>query len=125
MSVMGIKHRYADVMKCLTRLILTNASKDEREEAARLKRQIECFEFVLHIVIMSKILAEINIASQYLQSKDADIERATEHLRNAADNLAKMRLNFKTVKEEAISACITWGVAPCFRQKEHKTQTTL
>jgi hypothetical protein len=44
----------------------------------------------------------------------------TEHLRNAADNLAKMRLNFKTVKEEAISACITsitWGVAPCFADK--------
>jgi hypothetical protein len=79
MYVIGIKHRFADVMKCLARLILTNASKNERKEAARLKRQIECFEFILRIVIMSKILAEINIASQYLQSKDAYIERATEH----------------------------------------------
>jgi hypothetical protein len=97
MSIVGIKYRYADVMKSLSRLILINDNKNEREEAARLKKQIECIEFVLHIVIASKILAEIDIASHYLQSKDADSERATIHLRNAADNLAKMRLNFKAV----------------------------
>lgn len=117
MSIMGIKHRYVDVMKSLTRLILGNGHRDEREEAARLKKQIECFEFVLHIVIMAKILAEINTASQYLQSKDADIERATEHLRNAAANLTEIRTNFKAVKEEAVNACMTWGVVPSFAQK--------
>ena len=117
MSVMGIKHRYADVMKSLTRLILVNASKDEREEASRLKKHVECFEFVLHIVIMTKILGEINIASQYLQSKDADIERASDYLRTAGNNLAKMRLNFEAVKEEAIRACMTWGVTTSFAEK--------
>jgi hypothetical protein len=117
MSVMGMKHRYADVMKSLTRLILVNANKDEREEASRLKKHIECFEFVLHIVIMSKILGQINIVSQCLQSKDADIERATDYLRTAGDNLSKMRLNFEAVKEEAIIACMTWGVTPSYAEK--------
>ena len=117
MSVMGIKHRYADVMKSLTRLILINACKDEREEAASLKKQIERFEFVLHIVIMAKVLAEITIASQYLQGKDADIQRAADHLRDAADNLAKMRLDFQAVKEEATKACMTWGVTSNFAEK--------
>jgi hypothetical protein len=88
-----------------------------REEAARLKKHIECFEFVLHVVIMAKVLAEINIASQYLQSKDADIERAADHLRKAADNLAKLRLDFEAVKEEEVSACVKWGVTPCFADK--------
>ena len=63
MSIMGIKHRYADVMKSLTRLILINANEDEREEATCPKKQIENFEFVLHIVVKAKVLAEINIAS--------------------------------------------------------------
>ena len=38
-SVMGVKLRYTDVMKALSRIILLNANKDEREDAARFKKK--------------------------------------------------------------------------------------
>ena len=75
MFIMGLQHGYADVMKSLTRLILFNANNDKREEAAHLKKLIGRFEFVLHIAIMTKIPAEINISFQYWQGKDADLQR--------------------------------------------------
>ena len=74
-SVMEVKLRYTDVMKALPQIILLNANKDEREEAARLKKSLARYEFVLLVVIMSRVLSEINIASQYLQRKDATCRR--------------------------------------------------
>lgn len=45
-SLMGVKHRYPDVLKALTRIILMQHNKDERDEASRLKECIERLEFV-------------------------------------------------------------------------------
>ena len=50
-----------------SKIILLNANKDEREEAKRFKKSLARYEFVLHAVIMSRVLSEINIATQYLQ----------------------------------------------------------
>jgi hypothetical protein len=50
-SVMAMKLRFADVMKALSHIILLNVNKDEREEAARLQKKLERFEFVLLIVV--------------------------------------------------------------------------
>ena len=61
---MGVKLRHTDVMKALSQTILFNANKDEREEAARLKKSLQRYKFVLLVVIMSRVLSEINIASQ-------------------------------------------------------------
>jgi len=77
---MGVKHRYPDVLKALTRIIFMQHNKDERDEASRLKKCIERLEFVFLLVVMTKILGEINITSQYLQSKDADLQRAADHI---------------------------------------------
>jgi hypothetical protein len=93
-SVMGIKHHYPDVMKSLSQLMLVKANKDERDESARLKKALERFQCLLIVVIMCKILGEINAASMYLQCKDADLQRATEHLHSAAKNLSSIRFNF-------------------------------
>ena len=69
--VTGVKLRYADVMKALSQIIILNANNaNKREEAARLKKSFERYEFVLLVVIMSRVLSEINIASHYLQRKD-------------------------------------------------------
>jgi len=56
---------------------------------------------------VAKVLAGIIIASQYLQGKVAELRRTADHLRDAADNLAKISLDFQTVKEEATGACMT------------------
>jgi len=77
---MGFKHCYPDVMKALTRIILMQHNKDERDETSRLKKCIERLEFVFLLVVMMKILGKINIASQYLQNKDAGLQRAADHL---------------------------------------------
>ena len=84
---MGVKLRYTDLMKALSQIIILNANKDEREEAARLKKSLERYEFVL-VVLISKVLSEINIASQYLQRKDADLQKAVDHLSAASHNLS-------------------------------------
>ena len=43
--------------------------------------------------------------------------RAADHLRDAADNLGTMHLDFQAVKEEATRARMTWGVTPIFAEK--------
>ena len=60
---MGVKLRYTEMMKASSQIILRNANKDEREEAALLKKSLERYEFVLLVVIISRMLSEINIAS--------------------------------------------------------------
>ena len=77
-------------------------NKDERDEASRLKKCIERLEFVFLLVVMTKILGEINVASQYLQNKDADLQRAADHLYSADKNLFELRSKFDTMKEEAV-----------------------
>ena len=76
---MGVKLRHTDVMKALSQIRLLTANKDERE-AARLKKSLERYEFVLFVVLISGLLSEIDIASQYLQRKEAKMQKAVDHL---------------------------------------------
>ena len=71
---MGVKLSYKDEFKALSQIRLLNANKDERE-AARLKKMLERYEFVLLVVNMSRMISAINITTQYLQRKDADLGR--------------------------------------------------
>jgi hypothetical protein len=115
---MGVKRRYPDVLKALTRIILMQHNKDERDEASRLKKCIERFEFVFLLVVMTKILGKINIASQYLQNKNADLQRAADYLYSADTNLSVLQSKFDT-KEEAVTVC-NKCVAPTFEQKRKR-----
>ena len=109
-SEMGVKLRYTDVMKALSQFILLNANKDKREEAARLKKSLERYEFVLLVVIMSRVLSEINIASQYVERKDADLQKAVDHLSSASLNLSNYRSQFAEVKNEATNVWAKSGM---------------
>ena len=91
---MGVKLRYTDVMKALSQIILLNANKVDQEEAARLKTSLEWYEFVLLIVIIARVLSEINVSSQYLKRKDADLQKAVDHLSSASLNLTNYRSQF-------------------------------
>ena len=70
---MGVKLRHTDVMKASSQIRLLNANNDERE-AARLKKSLERYEFVLLVVNMSRMISAINITT-HLQRKDADLGR--------------------------------------------------
>ena len=75
-SLMGIKHRYCDVMRALTRIVLENKNASERNDALNLQKVLHTFEFVLILVVLTKVLSAINAASMCLQSKDADLPKA-------------------------------------------------
>ena len=113
----GVKLRYADVMKALSQIIPLNANKDEQEKAARLKKSLERYQFVLLIVIMSRVRSENNFASQYLQRKDADLQKAVDHSPSVSLNLSNYRSQFAEVKNEATNVCAKWDVLAKFEQK--------
>ena len=116
-SLIGIKHRYSDVVKALTRIILEHTSRAEREEAVRLKAVIQRFEFVLLIVVLGKVMSAINVASTYLQSRDADLFQARKHLKTAYDDLSAYRNDFANVVSEARRLCSVWGAETEFANK--------
>ena len=82
-----------------------------------LNKSLARYEFVLLVVIMSRVLSEINIASQYLQRKDADLQKAIDHLSSASLNLSNYRSQFAEVKNEATNVCARWDVLLKFEQK--------
>ena len=51
---------------------------------------------------MSRVISEIIIASQYLQRKDANLQKAVDHLSSTSLNLSNYRSQFADVKNEAI-----------------------
>ena len=59
-------------------IILLNANKDVREEAKRLKKSLERYEFFRLVVIMSRVLSEISIATHYLQRNLSRKESANQ-----------------------------------------------
>lgn len=65
-SLMGIKHRYCDVMKALAHIALENRNGAERGDVLKLQKLLQNFEFVLILVLLTKVLSSINAASSYL-----------------------------------------------------------
>ena len=49
LSMIAIKERFWDLLKALIKINLESKKKDERDEAFRIKKSIENFEFVLMI----------------------------------------------------------------------------
>ena len=83
----------------------------------RLKKRLETFEFVFVLVLLSVVHGDINIASQYLQNKEAELLAATEHLKMALDTLTEYRQDFEKAKGEAVSVCNKWDVNASFKEK--------
>ena len=54
--LMDIKHRYCDVMKALACIVLDNRNAAERSDAQKL----QTFEFVLILVVLTKVMLAIN-----------------------------------------------------------------
>ena len=114
-SLMGIKHRYCDVMKTLAHIALENRNGAERGDALKFQKLLQTFEFVLILVLLTKVLTSINAASVYLQSKDADLLKAVHHLKTSFDAVSDYRNNFTDAIDEATRICRLWGVDPKFQ----------
>jgi len=65
-------------MKILNNITLTGRTKDEKKKGSALKKYFECYETVILVTMMYKILSKINIASKTLQSPRADIGKAVD-----------------------------------------------
>ena len=103
--------------------ILLNLNKDEREEAARLK-SLERYDFVLLVVIMSRVLSEISIATQYRQRKDSNLQRPSITYRRYRSTCQSIVAKFAEVKNEATNVCANWGVLAKFEQKRLSKKST-
>jgi Domain of unknown function (DUF4371)/hAT family C-terminal dimerisation region len=114
-SLMGIKHRYCDVMKALTRIVLENKNASERNDALNLQKVMQTFEFVLILVVLTKVLSAINAASMCLQSKDADLLKATHRLKTAFEEVSDYRNKFSDAVVEATRICRLWGIEAKFK----------
>lgn len=114
-SLMGIKCRYFDVMKALTHIILENRNPAERGDALKFQKLLQEFEFVLILVVLAKVMSSINVASTYLQSKDADLLKATQHLKTAFEHLSSYRNKFTDAIDEATQISQLWGVEAKFK----------
>ena len=58
--LVGIRFRFVDILKVLTKLILTSKKKDEVATAASLKKNMECSDFVFILTMMTNILQTID-----------------------------------------------------------------
>jgi len=101
-------------MKALTRIVLENKNAGERNDALNLQKVMQTFEFVLILVVLTKVLSAINAASMCLQSKDADLLKATHRLKTAFEEVSDYRNKFSDAVE-ATRICRLWGIEAKFK----------
>jgi len=75
-SLLVVRHRYVDILKCLLQIILRIKNKDEIFEVYYLKIDIENFQFILSVNFIRKILETINFVSKVLQSLKQELSIA-------------------------------------------------
>lgn len=117
-SRISIRFKYKNIL--LSKIILTAKNSNERDEAMSLKKEMETFEFVLLVVLHSKILLSTDAISKQLQNKNCDLSKASSGLKNALTELQNFRTQFEEAKEIAKDLCSEWGVSTLFTQKRRK-----
>ncbi|MBN3288339.1 MARH5 ligase, partial [Polyodon spathula] len=98
-----IKDKGLSIKKC-------SLKTDECSETAGLKKRMDTFEFVLMVVIQSKVLETVNIVSKLPQSKDMDLFLATKMLNSATETFTSFRKQFGETKATASSLASSWGI---------------
>lgn len=120
MSLLAIKLRYIDIMKALNEINLNTHKPDERNEAIRIIKIMSTFEFIFICIILTEILSQLNLVSKLLQSKNVDLLKATDNLKNAKTNLEKFRNGYENAKANALNIASKWKVNPEFSNKRKK-----
>lgn len=109
-AIYALKSRFIDVLKCLSRLILTSEKRDERYASIALKQKLESSEFVLILCLWEKILRYLNTVSKILQSTDNSLENATILLDTALTNMKNLREDYDTLYSESKQLCDKWDI---------------
>ena len=73
-SVHAVGDRFVDILKRLRVISLTNKDRKERDEADRIKKNMEKIAFIVNLVFWKRILTCINSTSKQLQSKSIDLD---------------------------------------------------
>lgn len=113
-SLSAIRYRYVDIMRALTKIALTSDKKDERNEAAGLRKSMEKFSFIFLVVVQTKILESVNAVSKTLQKTDTDLQTAVQLLQNTIQVLSDYRSAFDQAKASAQTLAIKWGAQTSF-----------
>lgn len=78
---------------------------------------METFSFVLHCLLVHKILSEINHSSKLLQKRNIDIGEASRSLSRTKTNLQNFRSSYDEFICEVTDLAIKWGIEPSFSTK--------
>lgn len=116
-SLLAVNLRYLDIIKALIKINLTSNKRDERDEAKRLQKSLENFEFIFILKICTKIFAQLSSSSEFLQSREIDLFQASKYLKSATKKLEEYRNNYDTCKEEAEKLAQSWHIDAHFEEK--------
>ncbi|XP_075696700.1 zinc finger MYM-type protein 1-like [Rhinoderma darwinii] len=120
-SITALRYRYTDILKALTKIILkSDKNSSDINDASSLKKNISSFEFVMMVVLQSRILDVVGPISKCLQAKDTNIEKATQLLQNAVEVFQKFRSDYQGAKDSAIKLSEKWGIGVIFEKRRNK-----
>ena len=71
----AFRFRYTDILKALTRIILTSHNNDEVNEAIGVQKAVEKFNFIFLVIVETKKLQQINTVSKLLQEVDVHLSK--------------------------------------------------
>ncbi|KAK5642848.1 hypothetical protein RI129_009015 [Pyrocoelia pectoralis] len=104
----ALRLRYVNVLKTLSKILLTFGNKTEIDEAKSLKSQLEKFETVVLIILETKVLKNIDTVSKLLQGRQQNIIEHASTMFNTAH--VSVRMNE-----------FSWGMGNNHRIYEEKT----
>lgn len=116
-AIKALRFRYLDVLKALSKIILTSNNKAEIDDSKGFKNTLEDFETVFLIILQSRILNSIDTVSKLLQNEQQDIQKSSKLLKNVSNDICKLRNEFLDIKKEADITARKWGIIPEFCQK--------
>ena len=116
-SLIAIKSRYFDVIKALTKVILTTNKKSTADEANILKSKMDSFEFIILLTFLTEVLSKINTVSVILQTQNFDLSKAVCSLERLKKELQKYREQFPKLLKESKEMASKWGTTTEFKEK--------
>ena len=112
--LVAIRFQFVNVLKVLTKIILTSKKKDEVTSAVALKKKMERFDFVFILVMMTEILQTVHGVSKLLQSAQCYLIKASVLLKASFEKLQSIRDKFEHFRDTAANLAKAWGVTEQF-----------
>lgn len=104
-------------MKELVRIELTCTKRDERCEAASIKKMMDKFEFIISLVFWERILQVSNIFSKTVHSATCDLNVACKLLETSIQDTCTIKQNYQSVYHAAIVLAKRFGTSTEFEKR--------